>query len=145
MMNSKSFLIFCFVLLLIASSCKKENIINSTYTPLYLTDRVWLFDTLLINPPASYATLSDSAKYTYNVAKAWLKNARIVFNKDGSLTMNGDWDFGYTHWQLINNNADIEMTLQSGRDTLYFWQANSLQLTYRKSFENLFEATYKYK
>ncbi len=144
-MNSKSFLILSFALLFIAPSCKKENISNTAYTPLYLTDKVWIFDTLLINPPATYETLSDSAKYTYNVAKAFLKNARIGFNKDGSLSMNGDYDFGYIHWQLINNNADLEMTLLSGRDTLYSWKANSLQLTYRKPFGNLFDVTYKYK
>ena len=143
-MNIRSILTCFFVLMIAASSCKKENpTIN--YIPTFLTDKVWIFDTLLINPPATYNSLSDTAKYTYNVSKAWLKNARIGFNKDGSVVMDGDYDFGYKQWKLINNNADLEMTLTSGKDTLYNWKANTLGLTYIKPVEKLFNATFKYK
>ena len=110
-----------------------------------ITDKVWIFDTLLINPPATYSSLSDTAKYTYNVSKAWLKNARIGFNKDGSCVIDGDYDFGYTHWQLINNNTDLEMIKPGGKDTLRLWTANSLQMSYTKSLENFFDATFVFK
>ncbi len=144
-MNTKLLFAFCLASLIVGNSCKKATTDNSSYIPLYLTDKVWVFDTLLINLPATYATLSDTAKYSYNVAKAFLKNAKIGFKKDGSVSMDGDYDFGYTNWQLINNNADLEMTLPSGKDTLYNWKADALELTYIKSFENFFNATFKYK
>jgi len=119
-------------LLIAAGSCSKDNN-NKTPVPPYLTDRVWTLDTITIRLPATYNTLSDADKLSYHAALGWLKGADVWFNSNGTAAdgPSGNWDFGYASWKLINNSADLEVTLAIGsKDTLRSWTADAKQFSY---------------
>jgi len=129
-------------------SCKKDSNPLPPAAPPNLTGKLWQLDTVLINAPVTYNTLTDEQKYNYNVSLAFTKDkAQLTFVKDGSVNCSGDWDFGYTNWQLINNNSDIKVNRGStGADTLRAWQASATQFSYVHALGNdPFDCTFIYK
>jgi hypothetical protein len=125
------------------SACKKES---RTYTPVpFLTGRTWIAETITINPPMTYAQLSSTDQQSYRAANGWFKIARLALNDDGTVTYNGDYDFGYKTWRLINNNLDIEMTIYNGsRQVLRNWGADSIHFSYSIPFNSNFDCTLVY-
>jgi hypothetical protein len=134
--------LFCIV------SCQKEYKEEKINTPIpFLTGKKWTSDTITINPPLSYNQLSAEDQRSYRNALAWFKNAQLIFNADGSVVSDqGDWDFGYNKWTIINNNADIEVILANrAKDTLYNWKADGLRFSYSKSVSPFFDGTFIFK
>ena len=110
------------------AGCEKEP---NKFIPASLTEKLWTLDTILINPPLTYDALTEEQKFNYNAALAWSAGkAQITFHKDGSVTCSGDWDYGYSEWDLINSNKDIQMKQGAGYDTLRSWQASDFQFSY---------------
>ena len=129
-------------------SCKKDSNPAPPTVPPNLTEKLWQLDTILINAPATYDNLTDEQKYNYNVSLGFSKDkAQLTFMKDGSVACSGDWDYGYTSWLLINNNADIKVTRGStSYDTLRAWQASGTEFSYIHSLGNeSFDCTFIYK
>lgn len=126
------------------SACKKEEKI---YTPVpFLTGRIWIADTITINPPMTYSQLSGADQQSYRAANRWFKIAKLTLNDDGSVTYNGDYDFGYKTWRLVNNNLDIEMTLNNGTiQVLRNWVADASHFSYTIPFNTTFDCTLVYK
>jgi len=129
------------------SACKKENE-QEIFVP-FLTDRLWKGDTIMINPPLSYQQLSINDQQSLLTSNRWFKNAQVTLNEDGTVTMSGDFDPGYRRWKLVNNDADIEMTLSNGNKLiLRNWQADPISFSYTSSFitpDNSFDCTFVYK
>jgi|SRR5436190_23589026 len=129
------------------SACKKENE-QEIFVP-FLTDRLWKGDTIMINPPLSYQQLSINDEQSLLTSNRWFKNAQVTLNEDGTVTMSGDFDPGYRRWKLVNNDADIEMTLSNGNKLiLRNWQADPISFSYTSSFitpDNSFDCTFVYK
>ena len=126
------------------SACRKEEKI---YTPVpFLTGRIWIADTITINPPMTYSQLSGADQQSYRAANGWFKIAKLTLNDDGSVTYNGDYDFGYKTWRLVNNNLDIEMTLNNGTiQVLRNWVADASHFSYTIPFNTTFDCTLVYK
>jgi hypothetical protein len=129
------------------SGCKKENE-QDTFVP-FLTDRLWKGDTVTINPPLTFAQLSTEEQQSFHTSVLWFKNAQVTLNEDGTVTMSGDYDLGYKRWKLVNNDADIEMTLANGNKLiLRNWQADPVNFSYTSSYitqDNSFDCTFVYK
>ena len=125
------------------SACKKEK---KTYTPVpFLTGRTWIADTITINPPLTYNQLSSAEQESYRRAVAWFK-AQLTFNEDGSVTCGGDWDYGYTTWRLINNDADIEVFDRNGnKHILHNWVADAVHLSYTLLQNSSFDCSLVYR
>jgi hypothetical protein len=134
------------ILILWTVSCKKPSTVQTVHTPVpFLTGRLWTLDTITINPPAIYNQLSASDQRAYDLALGWEKGATVTFNEDGTVTCEGDWDFGYYKWRMIHDSADIEVLVSIGtKDTLFNWAADSQQFTYLRSFNPSFECTMVY-
>jgi hypothetical protein len=128
------------------SACKKEEKI---YTPVpFLTGRIWIADTITINPPMTYSQLSNADQQSYRAAYGWFKIARLTLNDNGAVTSGGDYDFGYRTWRLINNNLDIEMTLNNGdKQILRNWVADASHFSYNGTIRlnTTFDGTFVYK
>jgi hypothetical protein len=111
---------------------------------------LWTGDTITINPPLSYEQLSSEDQQTFQTATLSFKNAQITFNEDGSVKSSGDFDPGYKRWRLVNNDADIEMTLANGNTLiLRSWLADPFDFSYNSSFtvtsDKSFDCTFTYK
>ena len=76
-------------------SCKKNN---SAPQPVpFLTGKTWTLDTITINLPATYNSLTAEEKDSYNAALSWHTGAQLFFNEDGSVNSGGgNRGFGYT-------------------------------------------------
>jgi len=129
------------------SACKKENE-QDTFVP-FLTDRLWKGDSIMINPPLTYQQLSIEDQQSFLATNRWFKNAEVTLNEEGTVTMGGDYDLGFKRWKLVNNDADIEMTLYNGNKLiLRKWQADPVSFTYTSSYitqDNSFDCTFAYK
>ena len=130
------------------SACEKEDE-HDTPVP-FLTNRLWKGDTMTINPPLTYDQLSADDQQSFNNATRWFKNAQITFNEDGTVKSSGDFDPGYKRWKLVDNDADIEMTLASGNTLiLRNWVADPFSFSYTGPFtptpNKSFECTFNYK
>jgi len=129
------------------SACKKENEQDS-FVP-FLTDRLWKGDTITINPPLTFGQLSTEEQQSFQTSVLWFKNAQVTLNEDGTVTMSGDYDLGYKRWKLVNNNADIEMTLTNGnKSILRNWLADPFNFSYTSSYvtqDDSFDCTFVYK
>src|SRR6185295_3411335 len=111
------------------SACKKESEQDS-FVP-FLTDRLWKGDSIMINPPLTYQQLSIEDQQSFLATNRWFKNAEVTLNEEGTVTMGGDYDLGFKRWKLVNNDADIEMTLYNGNKLiLRKWQADPVSFTY---------------
>ena len=64
--------------------------------------------------------LTDNQKFYHNASLSWSKEkAQITFKNDGSVSCSGDRDYGYTHWELMNDQKDIRVAQGTiGYDTL---------------------------
>ena len=130
------------------SACEKENE-HDTFIP-FLSDRLWTGDTITINPPLTYEQLSVEDQQSFHIATSWFKNVRITLNDDGTVKNSGDFDPGYQKWRLLNNDADIEMTLADGSTLiLRTWAADPFKFSYTSSFstasDKSFDCTFSYK
>jgi len=129
------------------SACEKEDE-HDTFIP-FLTDRLWKGDTITINPPLTYEQLCADDQQSFNNAALWFKSAQITLNEDGTVKSSGDFDPGYKRWKLVDNDADIEMTLASGNTLiLRNWIADPLNFSYTGPFNTTnksFECTFNYK
>jgi len=129
------------------SACEKENE-RETFIP-FLTDRLWKGDTITINSPVTYEQLSIEEQQSFHSSVLWFKNAQVTLNENGTVTMSGDYDLGFKRWKLVNNDADIEMTLNNGNQSiLRGWQADPFNFSYTSSYvthDNSFEVTFVYK
>jgi len=126
---------WAFVILLavcLFSACNKEDD-QDIFVP-FLTGKVWQGDTIKINPPLTYDQLSVEDQQAFHSGALWFKNARVTLNEDGTVTMSGDYDLGYKSWRLVNNNADIEMTLYNAdKIILHNWVADPVSFSYATS------------
>ena len=94
----------------------------------------------------TYSQLSGADQQSYRAANRWFKIAKLTLNDDGSVTYNGDYDFGYKTWRLVNNNLDIEMTLNNGTiQVLRNWVADASHFSYTIPFNTTFDCTLVYK
>jgi len=120
--------------------------VQTVHTPVpFLTGRLWKLDTITINPPAIYNQLSASDQRAYDLALGWEKGATVKFNEDGTVTCEGDWDFGYYEWRMIHDSADIEVLVSVGtKDTLFNWACDNQQFTYLRTFSPSFDCTMVY-
>jgi hypothetical protein len=142
---------WAFVMLLSSyffSACQKEDG-RDTFIP-FLTERLWRGDTITINPPLTDEQLSIEEQQSLLTATRWFKNAQITLNDDGTVTMSGDYDPGYKRWRLVDNDADIEMTLSNGNKLiLRNWLADPFNFSYTGVFttarNNSFNCTFNYK
>jgi len=130
------------------SACKKEDE-HDIFIP-FLTDRLWKGDTITINPPLTYEQLSSEDQQTFQTVTLSFRNAQITLNEDGSVKSSGDFDPGYKRWRLINNDADIEITLANGNTlVLRKWLADPFEFSYTSSFtatsDKSFDCTFSYK
>ncbi len=130
------------------SACEKGDE-HETFIP-FLTDRLWKGDTITINPPFTYEQLSSDDQQTFQAATSWFKNAQITLNEDGSVKSSGDFDPGYKRWRLVNNDADIEMTLANGNTLiLRSWMADPFNFSYTDPIsttsDKSFACTFNYK
>jgi len=130
------------------SACEKEDE-HDTFIP-FLTDRLWKGDTITINPPLIYEQLSSEDQQTFQMTTSRFKNAQITLSEDGSVKSSGDFDPGYKRWRLINNDADIEMTLANGNTLiLRSWVADPFNFSYTDPFTTTsnksFDCTFNYK
>ncbi|MEP7317226.1 MAG: hypothetical protein ABI921_00740 [Panacibacter sp.] len=135
------------IIIVVLVSCKKSADAVPPVIPPYLTERVWQLDTILINPPATYENLTDEQKFNYNTSLAFSQNkAQLNFKNDGAVNCSGDWDYGYTSWQLINTDHDIKVNRNTGSDTLRTWKANATQFSYVRTLgAEIFDCTFIYK
>jgi|KBSMisStaDraftv2_1062788.scaffolds.fasta_scaffold1774216_1 hypothetical protein len=100
-------------------------------------------DTIMINPPLTYEQLSVGDQQSFHNGALWFRNAQIILNEDGTVKSSGDFDPGYKRWKLVDNDADIEMTLGNGTTLiLRNWMADPFNFSYtgpynttNKSFE----------
>ena len=103
-----------------------------------------------INPPLTYEQLSIEDQQSFHTAILWFKNAQITLNENGTVTTGGDYDPGYKEWKLIDNDADIEMTLGNGNKLIFRnWSADPISFSYTSSFttahNSSFDCTVIYK
>ncbi len=134
------------IVLVTGYACSKTDIQPAPVPPPpYLTGKTWTLDTITINPPATYASLTDAEKFDYNATLGWFTNAELFFNADGTMRCGGDWDFGYQQWQLANSGADIKVTPAAGDDTMRAWVANSSSFTYVSLVGGTVHCTFIYK
>ena len=131
-------------------ACKKEDktkMEEKIYTPVpFLTGRTWIADTITINPPMTYAQLSNTDQQSYRAFLGWFKIARLTLNDDGTVKDGGDFDYGYKTWRLVNNNLDIEMTSVNGNKyILRNWVADTIHFSYTVPFNTNFDCTTVYK
>ena len=113
--------------------CKKEEK-TVTHVP-FLTGKTWKGDTITVNPPLTYSQLSSADQQSLRNANAWFKIATLRLNEDGTVTQT-DYDFGYKKWHLINNNLDIEMTLNNGsKQVLRSWVADANRFYYKYAID----------
>ena len=131
MRQKKHLLIVISLLGVFLFACKKEKE-KKVYTPVpFLTGRLWIADTITINPPMTFAQLSASDQQAYRGANGWFKIAKLGLNDDGTVTQDGDYDFGYKTWRLVNNNLDIEMSKTNGtKQVLKNWVADATHFSY---------------
>jgi hypothetical protein len=131
--------------LLLVIACTKES--GMQVIPPNLTENLWTLDTILINPPLKYEDLTEDQKFSYNSALAWSQHkAQMTFKNDGSVICSGDWDFGYTQWELIDNDKNIKVKQGTGLDTLVNWQASGMQFSYtHRISDGAFYGTFIYK
>ncbi|HEV8508674.1 MAG TPA: hypothetical protein VGQ53_24940 [Chitinophagaceae bacterium] len=130
------------------SACEKGDE-HDTFIP-FLTDRLWKGDTITINSPSTFEQLSIEDQQTFHTATSWFKNTQITLNEDGTVKSSGDFDPGYKSWRLVNNDADIEMTLASGSTLiLRSWAADPFNFSYTGPFASTpnksFDCTFNYK
>ena len=130
------------------SAWEKEDE-QDTYIP-FLTERLWKGDTITINPPLTYEQLSIEDQQSFHTATFWFKNAQITLNEDGTVKSGGDYDPGYKRWRLVDNDADVEMTLDNGNKLiLRNWSADPANFSYTSVFttasNNSFDCTFNYK
>ena len=130
------------------SACEKENE-HDTFIP-FLTDRLWRGDTITINAPLSYEQLSNEDQQTFQTTTSLFRNTQITLNEDGTVKSSGDFDPGYKRWRLVNNDADIEMTLANGNILiLRSWMADPFNFSYTNPFtitsDKSFDCTFNYK
>ncbi len=140
-------IVFGITLIILLVSCRKKKEEVNISVP-FLTERKWISDTITINPPATYATLSSTEQQAYSQALAWFKNgkAEITFNTNATVTCGGDWDFGFKTWHLINNSSDIEtVSLVNTQNVLKSWSASASQFSYTNTINNSFDCTFLYK
>ena len=144
-------ILVCFLAIYFLSACKKEDKDEEKiYTPVpFLTGRVWIADTITINPPLTYSQLSNTDQLAFRQANAWFKIARLTLNDNGTVTQ-ADYDFGYNTWRLVNNNADIEITLDNGdKQVLRNWVADAIHFSYTNALKfnttTTFDCTLVYK
>jgi len=145
--RSLNWALFTLLSIYFFSACKKENE-RDTFVP-FLTDRLWKGDTITINPPLTDQQLSIEDQQSFHTANLWFKNAQITLDEKGTVTTGGDYDLGYKTWKLVNNDADIEITLNNGNKLILSnWQADPLSFTYTSSYttrESSFDCTFVYK
>lgn len=111
------------------SACNKEDD-QDIFVP-FLTGKLWVGDTITINPPLTLDQLSSEDQQAFQSGTFWFKNVKITFNEDGTMTMSGNYDPGYKRWRLVNNNADIEMTMSNGdMIILHHWVADPFKFSY---------------
>lgn len=132
-------ILVCFLAIYVLSACKKEDKDKDEekiYTPVpLLTGRTWIADTITINPPLTYSQLSNTDQQSFRQANAWFKIARLILNDNGTVTQ-ADYDFGYKTWRLVNNNADIEITLYNGdKQVLRNWVADATHFSYTNTLK----------
>jgi hypothetical protein len=130
------------------SACEKENE-QDTFIP-FLTERLWSGDTITINPPLTYEQLSIEDQQSFHTATLWFKNAQITLNENGTVKSGGNYDLGYKRWRLVDNDADIEMTLDNGdKLILRNWLADPANFSYTSVFTTAskisFDCTFNYK
>jgi len=104
----------------------------------------------MINSPSTYEQLSIEDQQSFHTAILSFKNAQVTFNEDGSVTTSGDYDPGYKDWRLVDNNTDIEMTLNNGNKLIFHnWSADPDNFSYTSSFttaqKKSFDCTFLYK
>ena len=142
---------WAFALLLVIyffSACEKEDE-EDRFIP-FLTGRIWKGDTIIINPPLTYEQLSIEDQQSFHTNILWFKNVRITLDEDGTVKSGGDYDPGYNRWRLVNNDADIEITLTSGNTLiLRNWLADPFNFSYVSTFTTTpnksFDCTFNYK
>jgi hypothetical protein len=126
---------WAFVILLavcLFSACKKEDD-QDIFVP-FLTGKLWTGDTIRINPPLTYDQLSNEDQQAFHSGTLSFKMQQLTFNEDGTVTMSGDYDPAYKRWRLVNNNADIEMSLSNGDVIiLHNWVADPFSFSYATS------------
>jgi len=130
------------------SACEKENE-HDTFIP-FLTDRLWTGDTITVNAALTFEQLSAEDQQSLHTATSSFKNAQITLNDDGTVKSSGDFDQRYQKWRLLNNDADIEMTLANGNTLiLRSWIADPFRFSYTDSFsttsDKSFDCTFSYK
>src|SRR5438477_2243184 len=130
------------------SACEKRGE-TEAFVP-FLTGRIWKGDTITINPPTTYTQLSIADQQSFNSAGLRFRDAQLTFNEDATVTTGGDYDPGYTKWRLVNNGADIEVTLSNGSTSiLRNWVADAVHFSYTILFttskNNSFDCTLIYK
>jgi len=129
-------------------ACEKENE-DDFFVP-FLTGRIWKGDSIMINPPLAYEQLSMKDQQSFYTSTLWFKNVQISLDEDGTVKSSGDYDPGYKRWRLVNNDADIEMTLDNGNTLiLRNWMADPDNFSYTSTFtttsNNSFDCTFNYK
>jgi hypothetical protein len=129
-------------------ACEKADE-HDTSIP-FLTDRLWQGDTITINLPLTYEQLSVEDQQSFHTATSWFKNSQITLNEDGTVKSSGDFNPGFKRWALVNNDADIEMTLDNGNTLiLRNWTADPFDFLYTSSFTTMpnksFDCTFNYK
>jgi hypothetical protein len=97
----------------------------------------------------TYSQLSNTDQQSLRQANGWFKIARLALNDNGTITQ-GDYDFGYKTWRLVNNNLDIEMTLYNGdKQILRNWVADANHFSYASALKfsttTTFDCTFVYK
>jgi hypothetical protein len=139
-----SLFLFLIAVLIFFSSCKKESN-KPELTPVpFLTGRLWVADTLELTPPVLISQLSTTEKQNFLVANNFFKMAGLQLNENGTV-IQGDWDFGYSSWKLINNDRDIEMKKNDGTtEVLRNWSATTTRFSYTSGF-GVYEVNNVYK
>ena len=104
----------------------------------------------MINPPLAYEQLSMKDQQSFYTSTLWFKNVQISLDEDGTVKSSGDYDPGYKRWRLVNNDGDIEMTLDNGNTLiLRNWMADPDNFSYTSTFtttsNNSFDCTFNYK
>ena len=130
------------------SACEKKDD-QDKFIP-FLTGRIWIGDTITINPPLTYEQLGMEDQQSFHTNITWFKNVKITLHEDGTVKSGGDYDPGYKRWRLVNNDADIEMTLANGNTLiLRNWLADPIDFSYISTFTSTpgksFDCTFNYK
>ncbi len=100
----------------------------------FLTDKPWNRDTVLINPPLTYATLTISEQMQYNsLVSNIFKPKDLTFTSNCRLTQNNpDYDMGNCKWsQSADGKHLLRLNTAAGYvDTLYNYTVSATSFTY---------------